>query len=344
MALAQEVEMRRRQLDELTAQNIKVRQQSSSTMMNAAVSGLAEAVRMVGQSLSKPRPEDRRVRKPEPYAPAEDFDDWDFTFNGYAGTLDLAYLALLKTAGQSPTVVMATPPDEQQSGTLLYLLTMRTQKGARKAVRKAGNNDFENHRQLCLLYGTSDHEGSAGLLLQIMTYKFCFKIEEFLELVRRYDEGERYRFLFPIKWRRANLMRSPPKFLEGAYVSAVRLAMEEVREGRRTNNDVRRIRGWKLFFMIPRMLVKPLKRSLMPKSKLRERFAQFAQGSWIALISASREVSEAVAVAKSGRSRNFADTVERRAEPCTCFSDNLRPGSHWRVKLSPPVIRELWGP
>ena len=91
--------------------------------------------------------------------------------------------------------------------------------------------------------------------------------------------------------------------------------MEEVREGRRTNNDVRRIRWWKLFLMIPRMLlVKPRKGSLMPKSKLRERFAQFAQGRWIALISASREVSDAVAVAKSRRSRNFADTVERRAE------------------------------
>ena len=115
--------------------------------------------------------------------------------------------------------------------------------------------------------------------------------------------------------RRANLMRSPPKFMEGAYVSAVRLAMEEVREGRRTNNEARRIRGWKLFLMIPRMLlVKPRKGSLMPKSKLRERFAQFAQGRWIALISASRDVSFAVAVAKSRRSRNLADTVERRAE------------------------------
>ena len=56
------------------------------------------------------------------------------------------------------------------------------------------------------------------------------------------------------------------------------------------------------------LLVKPRKGSLMPKSKLRERFAQ---GRWIVLMSASREVSEAVAVAKSRRSRIFADTVER---------------------------------
>ena len=70
---------------------IEVRQQSSSTAMNAAVSGLEEAVRTMGQSVSKPRPEDMRVGKPEPYAPGKDFDDWDFTFNGYAGTLDLAF-------------------------------------------------------------------------------------------------------------------------------------------------------------------------------------------------------------------------------------------------------------
>ena len=88
MATTQEVEMLRRQLDELTAQMIEMRQQSSSTAMNAAVSGLAEAVRTMGQSVSKTRPEDMRVGKPEPYAPVKNVDDWDFTFNGYAGTLD----------------------------------------------------------------------------------------------------------------------------------------------------------------------------------------------------------------------------------------------------------------
>ena len=196
MASTQKVEMMRRQLDELTAQMIDMRQQSSSTAMNAAVSGLAEAVRTMGQSVSKPRPEDMRVGKPGPYVLGKDFDDWDFTFNGYAGTLDPACPALLKTARQPPTVVMATPPHEQQSATLLYLLTMLTQKGARKVVRKAGNNGFEAYRQLCLMYGTSDQEGSTGLFAQIMTYKFGSKIEdvedrlnEFLELVRRYDEA-----------------------------------------------------------------------------------------------------------------------------------------------------------
>ena len=156
MASAQEVEMLRRQLNELTARMEEVRQQSSNTAMNAAVTGLTEAVRTMGQSVSKPRPEDMRVVKP----PGKDFDDWDFTFKGHACTLDPASPALLRAARQSPTVVMATPPHEQQSATLLYLLTMLTHKGARKLVRKAGNNGFEAYRQLRLMYGTSDQDGS----------------------------------------------------------------------------------------------------------------------------------------------------------------------------------------
>ena len=148
MASTQEIEMLRRQLDELTAQMIEMRQQSSNTAMNAAVTGLSEAVRTMGQSVSKPRPEDMRVGKTEPYALGKDFDDWDFTFNGYAGTLDPAYPALLKTARQFPTVVMATPPHEKQSATLLYLLT---QKGGRKVettVSKAGQTTVPDVRNV----------------------------------------------------------------------------------------------------------------------------------------------------------------------------------------------------
>ena len=64
-------------------------------------------------------------------------------------------------------------------------------------MRKAGNDGFEAHRQLCLMYGTSDQEGSTGLFVQIMTYKFGSKIKdvedrlnEFLELVSGYDEAK----------------------------------------------------------------------------------------------------------------------------------------------------------
>ena len=45
-------------------------------------------------------------------------------------------------------------------------------------MRKAENNGFEAYRQLCLMYGTSDQEGSTGVFVQIMTYKFGSKIED----------------------------------------------------------------------------------------------------------------------------------------------------------------------
>ena len=176
---------------------IEIRQQSPSTAMNATVTGLTEAVRTMGQSVSKPRPEGMRVGMPEPHAPGKDFDGWDFTVNGYAGTLDPAYPALLETARQSPTVVMATPPHTNSSlQPCCSFSRCSRRKEHGKSVRKAGNNGFEAYRQLCLMYGTSDQEGSTALFIQIMTYKFGSKIEdvedrlnEFLELVRRYDEA-----------------------------------------------------------------------------------------------------------------------------------------------------------
>ena len=137
MASAQELEVLRCQLDELTARMEEVRQQSPNTVMKAAVTRLTEAVRSMVQLVSKPRAEGMRVEKPEPYAPGKDFDDWDLTFNGHASTLNPTYPTLLQAARPSPTMVMmATPPHEQQSAILLYLLTMLTQKGARKVVRK----------------------------------------------------------------------------------------------------------------------------------------------------------------------------------------------------------------
>ena len=97
MESAQEDEMLRLQL---TAQIFEMRQQSWSTAMYAAVSTLSEVVITMGQSVSRPRPEHMGVGKPEPYPIGKDFADLDFTFNGYAGTFDLAHHALQKTARQ----------------------------------------------------------------------------------------------------------------------------------------------------------------------------------------------------------------------------------------------------
>ena len=62
MAVAQEVELLRRELEELNARMDEVRQQSASAVMNAVETGLTEAER--GQTVSKPRPghESREAR------------------------------------------------------------------------------------------------------------------------------------------------------------------------------------------------------------------------------------------------------------------------------------------
>ena len=63
MATTQEVEMLRRQLDELTAQMIEMRQQSSSTAMNAAVSrGSCENNGTVGVETAPRLHESRKAR------------------------------------------------------------------------------------------------------------------------------------------------------------------------------------------------------------------------------------------------------------------------------------------
>ena len=89
-----------------------MRQLSTNAAMNAAVTGLTEAVRTMGQSASKPRPEDMRVGVPEPYVLGQDSDDWGSTFNGSTGTLDPAHPNLLN-ARQSTTVVIATAPHDR---------------------------------------------------------------------------------------------------------------------------------------------------------------------------------------------------------------------------------------
>ena len=67
MATTQEVALLRRQLEELNARMEDIQQQSANAAMNAALTGLTEAVRTMGHSVTRPRPEDMRVGKPEPY-------------------------------------------------------------------------------------------------------------------------------------------------------------------------------------------------------------------------------------------------------------------------------------
>ena len=71
----------------------------------------------------------------------------------------------------------------------------------------------------------------------------------------------------------------------------MRVALLEIVEGSEAHNEDRR-RGWKLFLLLPRMLLfRPPRGGLIPKHRLLERFAMFG-GQWTELLILSRESSE----------------------------------------------------
>ena len=89
---------------------------------------------------------------------------------------------------------------------------------------------------------------------------------------------------------RANVMRSPPKFLRGAYKSAIRVALHEWEAGEVVQSEARKSKAWKLFVLLPRMLLfKPPRGGLVAKSKMVERFKFFSDRRWEDLLLLSRD-------------------------------------------------------
>ena len=78
---------------------------------------------------------------------------------------------------------------------------------------------------------------------------------------------------------RACVMKAPPAFL-GAYKSAMRLALKEIVSGMEMQNQLRISRGWKLFVLLPRILLfRPARGGKVPKNHLLDRLQKFANGS-----------------------------------------------------------------
>ena len=88
---------------------------------------------------------------------------------------------------------------------------------------------------------------------------------------------------------RASVMKTVPHFLRGPFRSAMRLALEEVNKF----NVNRRERGWKLFMLLPHLLLfRPRRGGNIHKSKLAQRFQDFAEGRWMSLLRVSRQCTE----------------------------------------------------
>ena len=61
------------------------------------------------------------------------------------------------------------------------------------------------------------------------------------------------------------LMKSVPKFFHGVYRFAMRQALDAVRKGHEERNEMKLIRGRKLFFLVPRLLFRPRRGGSVPK-------------------------------------------------------------------------------
>ena len=72
-------------------------------------------------------------------------------------------------------------------------------------------------------------------------------------------------------------MRSVPRFLQGPFRNAMKMVLEEIMA---SIEDVRVTRGWKVFLMLPRMLLhRPPGGGVISREKLVARFEAFTQGS-----------------------------------------------------------------
>ena len=76
-----------------------------------------------------------------------------------------------------------------------------------------------------------------------------------------------------------------PVVMSGSFKAAMRLAIDEVADGVAVHDEAKQERGWKLFLLLPRVLLQRLSRGgLVPESKLLERLRRFATGDWIGLL------------------------------------------------------------
>ena len=107
-------------------------------------------------------------------------------------------------------------------------------------------------------------------------------------------------------------MKTVPRFLRGPFRNALRVAMEEAVRP----NAVRQERGWKLFLQLPRLLLhRPPRGGNVHKSKLVQKFEDFASGHWLDLLAESQKCAQDACTAHNRKKRrhNQVDDVQRRA-------------------------------
>ena len=113
--------------------------------------------------------------------------------------------------------------------------------------------------------------------------------------------------------RRASVMKIVPRFLWGSFRIALKVAIEEILNGAARRNMVQQERGWKLFLLLPRMMLHRSPRGgLIGREKLISRFDKFAAGQWHDLIMASNKCAEEAATVRQRRARRVQGNQDDR--------------------------------
>ena len=115
---------------------------------------------------------------------------------------------------------------------------------------------------------------------------------------------------------RGSVMKSVPKFTRGPFMMACRVAFDHHAISLARRDTLGQVRAWKLFLMLPRMLLgRPPRGGQVPKKKLHDRFAAFSRGERAQLVEASLELSHLKAQsATRRRRREQKDELSRGAD------------------------------
>ena len=111
------------------------------------------------------------------------------------------------------------------------------------------------------------------------------------------------------------LMKSVPGFMKGSYRVAMRVALNEIDEGRSLTSVMRISRGWGLFLILPRLLLhRPRRGGKILKVQLQRRVEAFSCGEWASLLAQGQEsASRGDQIFSRRRRRHARDDLETRA-------------------------------
>ena len=114
------------------------------------------------------------------------------------------------------------------------------------------------------------------------------------------------------------MMRSLPKFLRGAYKSAMRVALHEWEACEAAQSEVRKSRAWKLSSCCPECSCSnPTRGGLVAMSKMVERFKFFNVGRWedLLLLSGSGTGVGEMSKTSSTQHRGTSSRTRTQSDP-----------------------------